>query len=68
MEYNYGANKLPYLPAVFDFKDGKLWPNERPGLGVELDVKPLTQILEVTTYNSSRAQYYTRPDGSITNW
>jgi galactonate dehydratase len=68
MEYNYGANKIDYLPVVFDFKDGKLWPNDRPGLGAELDRKPLTQMLEVTAYNSERAQYYTRPDGSITNW
>jgi L-alanine-DL-glutamate epimerase-like enolase superfamily enzyme len=68
MEYNYGDSKLPYLPVAFDFKDGKLWPNERPGLGVELDLAPLTQLLEVTTYNTQRAQYYTRPDGSITNW
>jgi L-alanine-DL-glutamate epimerase-like enolase superfamily enzyme len=68
MEFNYAANQLQYLPQVFDFKDGKLWPNERPGLGVELDYQPLTPMLEVTTYNSTRAQYYTRPDGSITNW
>jgi galactonate dehydratase len=68
MEYNYGANKLAHLPQVFDFKDGKLWPNERAGLGVELDLKGLTQLLEVTTYNTERAQYYTRPDGSLTNW
>jgi L-alanine-DL-glutamate epimerase-like enolase superfamily enzyme len=68
MEYNYGATPIPYLPACLDFKDGKLWPNERPGLGVEVDFKALKQSLEVTTYNSERAQYYTRPDGSITNW
>jgi galactonate dehydratase len=68
MEYNYGANSPPYVPVVFDFKDGKLWPNDRAGLGVELDLKLLTPMLEVTSYNADRAQYYTRPDGSITNW
>jgi galactonate dehydratase len=68
MEYNYDAAPIPYLPAALDFKEGKLWPNERPGLGVEVDFKQLKQILEVTTYNTNRAQYYTRPDGSITNW
>ncbi len=68
MEYNYGDKPIAYLPASFDFKDGKLWPNERPGLGVELDSKLLTPMLEVTTYNTERAQWYTRPDGSITNW
>jgi hypothetical protein len=25
-------------------------------------------MFEVTAYNTERAQYYTRPDGSITNW
>jgi len=30
-------NEIPYLPRHFDFKDGKLWPNDRPGLGVEID-------------------------------
>ena len=29
---------LPHLPVCLDFKDGKLYPNERPGLGVELDM------------------------------
>jgi galactonate dehydratase len=68
MEYNYGASPVPHAPVVFDFKDGKLWPNDRPGLGVELDMRKLTQTLEVTTYNTDRAQYYTRPDGSLTTW
>jgi len=68
MEYNYDATPIAYLPEFLDFKEGKIWPNERPGLGVEVDFKSLKQILEVTTYNSDRAQYYTRPDGSITNW
>lgn len=68
MEYNYHDNKIDYLPQVFDFKSGKLWPNERPGLGVEVDFSLLKPLLEVSTYNSDRAQYYTRPDGSLTNW
>ena len=32
-----GTRTWPYLPKGYDFKDGKLWPNDRPGLGVELD-------------------------------
>jgi L-alanine-DL-glutamate epimerase-like enolase superfamily enzyme len=68
MEYNDGSRPIAYLPQCLDFKDGKLWPNERPGLGVEVDFRALKQTLEVTTYTSDRAQYYTRPDGSITNW
>jgi L-alanine-DL-glutamate epimerase-like enolase superfamily enzyme len=68
MEYNFGGRTLPHLPVCLDFKEGKLYPNERPGLGVELDMKQLTQILEVTKYDTNRAQTYFRPDGSITNW
>lgn len=68
MEYNFQGRTLPHLPVCLDFKDGKLYPNDRPGLGVELDMKPLTQLLEVTKYDTNRAQTYFRPDGSITNW
>ncbi len=34
----------------------------------ELDMSKLTQILEVTKYDTNRAQTYFRPDGSITHW
>ena len=68
MEYNYQGRTLPHLPVCLDFKDGKLFPNERPGLGVELDYKQLTQIAEITEPVTARAQTYFRPDGSITNW
>ena len=65
-EYNYGDRKIPYLPEYTDFKNGKIYPNDRPGLGVTLDTKPLTQIGEVTT--PVRRQIYNRPDGSLTHW
>jgi len=68
MEYNYQGRTLPYLPQCLDFKNGKLYPNERPGLGVELDMKYLTPVTEITEPVTNRAQTYFRPDGSITNW
>jgi len=68
MEYGFQGKELPHLPVCLDFKNGKLYANERPGLGVELDYKHLHQILEVTKYDTNRAQTYFRPDGSITNW
>jgi galactonate dehydratase len=68
MEYNYQGRTLAHLPVCLDFKDGKLFANERPGLGVELDFKHLTQIAEFTEPVTARAQTYFRPDGSITNW
>ena len=67
MEYNFEGRTNPQVPVCLDFKQGKLYPNERPGLGVELDMKQLTQIGEVTEPIRNRQLYY-RPDGSITNW
>ncbi len=69
MEYNYGGRTIPYLKTGLDsYKDGKLYPNDRPGLGVELDMTQLRQVGEFTQFLTSRAQTYFRPDGSITNW
>ena len=68
MEYNFQGKTLPHLPACLDFKNGKLFPNERPGLGVELDMKQLKLVTEITQPVTARAQTYFRPDGSITNW
>jgi len=68
MESNFQGHTFPYLPVCLDFKDGKLYPNDRPGLGVEVDFKPLRQIAEITERVTNRAQTYFRPDGSITNW
>src|SRR5712692_291257 len=31
-EYNYGDRPIDYLPECLDFKNGKVYPNERPGL------------------------------------
>ena len=58
---------LPYLPQYVDFRSGKLWPNQRPGLGVEFDPKPLQMVAEVTRH-SAPVPLLRRPDGSITNW
>jgi L-alanine-DL-glutamate epimerase-like enolase superfamily enzyme len=68
MEYNYQGRPLPHLPQCLDFKDGKLYPNERPGLGVEVDFSQLEQIAEWTQPDFQRGQLYYRTDGSITNW
>lgn len=62
-----GPEVEPHLPVLVDFNKGKLLLNNRPGLGVELDTKPLTLAVEVTTQNRP-IPLYRRPDGSITNW
>jgi L-alanine-DL-glutamate epimerase-like enolase superfamily enzyme len=66
-EYNLLGRPLPHLPECVDFKDGKIWPNKRPGLGVTLDRKPLKLLAEVTKPGPPRTTYV-RPDGSQTNW
>jgi galactonate dehydratase len=66
MEYNYGGRPIDYLPECLDFKNGKAYTNQRPGLGVTADMKRLTQIGEVT--EPGRRNVYRRPDGSLTHW
>jgi len=61
-----GTRRWPYLLQAYDFKNGKLWPNKRPGLGVEVDLKQLQMILEVTE-PYALFQTLHRPDGSYTN-
>ncbi len=62
-----GPQKEPHLPVCMDFKQGKLYPNRRPGLGVELDAKPLQLQAEITE-RYRVTPIFQRPDGSITNW
>ena len=66
MEYNYGGRPIDYLPECLDFKNGKALMNDRPGLGVTLEPKLLTQIGEVT--QEGRKNVFIRPDGSLTHW
>ncbi|MGA2720909.1 MAG: mandelate racemase/muconate lactonizing enzyme family protein [Bryobacteraceae bacterium] len=65
-EFNYGDRPIDYLPECLDFKQGKVYPNERPGLGATLEMKLLKPIGEVT--QPVRRQIYQRPDGSLTHW
>lgn len=58
---------IGYLPKNYDFKDGKLWPNERPGLGVEFDDKAIQMTAEFLK-GSKPIRILRRPDGSMTNW
>jgi hypothetical protein len=66
-EYAGSNYRVEHLPHWADFKDGKWWFNERPGLGVEFDPSRCRQIAEITEGVTDRREYY-RPDGSFTNW
>lgn len=58
----------PHLPECFDFRNGKMYPNRRPGLGVALDTKPLQLAAEITEKDRYRVTpIFERPDGSVTN-
>jgi len=61
------TGQMPHLPKCFDFRDGKLWPNDRPGLGVDFDRTKLTE-LTVVSEPTAPVPIYRRPDGSFTNW
>jgi len=62
-----GSSSYPHLPECYDFRQGKMWPNRRPGLGVTLDIQPLQLVAEITE-SSRPIPMFQRPDGSITNW
>lgn len=62
-----GSRTYPHLPEAYDFRDGKLWPNDRPGLGVTLDFSKLTPIAQYDTYSMGMPTNL-RPDGSYTQW
>jgi galactonate dehydratase len=68
MEYNFGGRTIAHLPEALDFRAGKLYPSDRPGLGVDVDWTKLKMTAEFTQRITNRAQTYFRPDGSITNW
>ena len=62
-----GSRREPHLPECYDFRNGKMWPNRRPGLGVTLDTKPLQLVAEITERSRPIPMFH-RPDGSVTNW
>jgi galactonate dehydratase len=66
MEYNQGERPVPYLPEFLECRNGKVWPNDRPGLGISVDEKQLTFVEAMTEGVPGITQR--RPDGSLTHW
>ncbi len=60
------TGQFPICLSASTSGTGKLYPNDRPGLGVTADMAQLKMIGEVTAPGPSRLYY--RPDGSLTHW
>jgi L-alanine-DL-glutamate epimerase-like enolase superfamily enzyme len=70
MELGGGA---PERPPYFNedyvlFKNGKLYLNPAPGLGVKFDPKKVTFVMEVTAKTKFPHPVLQSPDGAIHNW
>jgi galactonate dehydratase len=60
------TSALPaYLKEGYDFKNGKIYPNDRPGVGVVFDSGKVTLISEITQPRDVSGCL--RPDGSFTS-
>ncbi|MCW3091103.1 MAG: mandelate racemase/muconate lactonizing enzyme family protein [Ferruginibacter sp.] len=53
---------------LVDFKNGKLYLNSRPGLGVKFDPKKADFVMEITAKTKFPHPVLKAPDGSIHNW
>lgn len=67
------AGGEPEKPAYFNedyllFKNGKLYLNPAPGLGVKFDRKKATFVMEVTAKTKFPHPVLQSPDGAIHNW
>ncbi len=62
-----GPQLPPHLRVAATFRDGKLWPEPKPGLGVTFDPEGAEFVSEITEYKAP-VPSYRRPDGSFTNW
>ena len=66
MEYNLGERPVPYLSEFLECRNGKVWPNDRPGLGVSVDERQLTFVEAITEGFPGASQR--RLDGSLAHW
>jgi L-alanine-DL-glutamate epimerase-like enolase superfamily enzyme len=65
-EFNYATRKIDYLNEFLTFREGKLYANDRPGLGVSVNMDRL-RLVATFTDPINRPTYY-RPDGSQITW
>ncbi len=58
---------MPHLPESYDLVEGKLYANDRPGLGVIFEPQHVKLVEEITEFEIGVPQLF-RDDGSFTNW
>lgn len=70
MELAGGAPEKPayFNENVVDFRNGKLYLNPSPGLGVKFDPKKATFLMEITSNTKYPHPFLKSPDGAIHNW
>ena len=66
MEYTQGERPVPYLHEFLERRNGKVWPNDRPGPGVRVDEKQPMLVETMTEGVPGITQR--RPDGSVAHW
>jgi hypothetical protein len=57
----------PYLNEAYEFRNGKMYPSERPGLGVVVDESRLNLVAEFADRGPAslyQGESLHRPDGS----
>lgn len=70
IEFGGGSSFYPeyFNDDMLNFKNGKLYLNPRPGLGVEFDPSKAELLFEVTENTEFPHPYLQKPDGAIQNW
>ena len=64
-----GPSRAEYFNEdLVNFKNGKLYLNPSPGLGVKFDPKKATFIMEITSNTKYPHPILYSPDGAIHNW
>ena len=58
--------RYPTWAEFLGCKNGKVWTNDRPGLGVSVDEKQLTFIEAMT--EAAPGPTHRGPDGALTHW
>lgn len=68
IHYNQGADLLDYLadPTVFEYKDGFVYRNELPGLGIEVNEAKVREAAAIG--HSWKNPIWRTPDGVVAEW